>query len=98
VEPAYADERFAEFRLGAVTLMLSPDALVPMTRAGGMILHLEVADVGEAIERARQAGAEVLREPAPTDWGWESAMIAGPDGSVIDFYRFLPTEGDGTTA
>ncbi|MGC4190734.1 MAG: VOC family protein [Thermomicrobiales bacterium] len=89
VEPVYAEERFAEFRLGAMTLMLSPDAMVPMANAAGVILHFEVADVDAALDRARDAGATVLRETAPTDWGWESAMIAGPEGLVIDFYRML---------
>ncbi|MGC4107654.1 MAG: VOC family protein [Thermomicrobiales bacterium] len=89
VDPAYAEERFAEFRLGAMTLMLSPDALVPMANAAGVILHCEVPDVGAALDRARQAGATVLRETGPTDWGWESAMVAGPEGIVIDFYRML---------
>lgn len=94
VEPAFAEERFAEFRLGAMTLMLSSDALVPMSNAAGVILHVEVPDVDEALERARKSGATVLREPGPTDWGWESAMIAGPDGIVIDYYRIL-TVGTG---
>lgn len=89
VDPAYAEERFAEFRLGATTLMLSPDALVPTGNAAGVILHLEVPDVDAALDRARTAGATVLRETGPTDWGWESATIAGPEGIVIDFYRML---------
>ena len=89
VEPTYAEDRFAEFRLGEMTLMLSPDALVPMANAAGVILHLEVDDVEIALDRARDAGAAVLREAGPTDWGRESAMIAGPEGIVIDFYRML---------
>lgn len=94
VEPAYAEERFAEFRLGVMTLMLSPDTLVPMTNAAGVILHVDVQDVDAALDRARRAGATVLRETGPTDWGWESAMIAGPEGVVIDFYR-IRTVGTG---
>ncbi|MGN6030533.1 MAG: VOC family protein, partial [Thermomicrobiales bacterium] len=82
VAPAYAEERFAEFRLGMTTLMLSPDALVPMGNAAGVILHLEVADVDAALDRARAAGVTVLRETGPTDWGWESAMVAGAEGIV----------------
>jgi hypothetical protein len=35
VEPAVAEERFAQFDLGGFTLMLSPDALVPLVPAGG---------------------------------------------------------------
>lgn len=89
MEPSYASERFAEFRFGATTVMLSPDALVPIANAGGVILHFEVPDVDAALDRAQRAGATVLRETGPTDWGWESAMVAGPEGVVIDFYRML---------
>lgn len=89
VEPAYAEERFAEFRFGATTLMLSPDALVPMQNAAGVILHFEVPNVDVALAQARDSGATILRETGPTDWGWESAMVAGPEGIVIDFYRML---------
>jgi hypothetical protein len=31
----------------------------------------------------------VLLEPVITDWGWESAMLAGPGGVVINLYREL---------
>lgn len=89
IEPSYAEERFAEFRFGATTLMLSPDALVPMANAAGVILHFEVPNGDAALDRARAAGAAVLRETGPTDWGWESAMVAGPEGIVIDFDRML---------
>lgn len=81
------EERFAELDAGPVTIMLSPDALVPVKPAAGTILHFRVADVAEALERARGRGAPVLLEPTRTDWGTESALIAGPGDIVIDFYR-----------
>jgi uncharacterized glyoxalase superfamily protein PhnB len=80
-------ERFAELRAGEMSIMLSPDALVPMENAAGVILHFQVEDVAQALSRARGAGATVLAEPSRTDWGWESAMVAGPEGVVIDLYR-----------
>lgn len=83
------DTRFAEIDAGPVTIMLSPEALVPTTPAAGAILHFQVEDVAAAIERARSRGAKVLLEPTRTDWGWESAMIAGPEESIIDLYRPL---------
>ena len=49
--------------------MLSLDALVPVKHAAGVILHFEVDDVGQALERARSHGATVLLEPTRTDWG-----------------------------
>ncbi len=87
----FAEERYAEFDAGPVTLMLSPEAMVPTRPASGVIVHLHVEDVGQAVERARQHGATVLLEPTHTDWGWESAMIEGPEEIVVDFYR--PLEG-----
>jgi predicted enzyme related to lactoylglutathione lyase len=81
------EQRFAELASGAVTIMLSPDALVPIEPARGVILHFEVEDVAAALAHARAQGATVLMEPTRTDWGTQSAMIAGPEGIVVDFFR-----------
>ena len=83
------EERFAELDAGPVTIMLPPDAMVPTKPAAGVILHFQVEDVAEALEHARSRGATVLLEPTRTDWGWESAMIAGPEEIVVDFYRLV---------
>jgi predicted enzyme related to lactoylglutathione lyase len=83
------EERFAELKSGAVTIMLSPDAMVPIEPARGLILHFEVADVAAALAHARALGATVLMEPTHTDWGTQSAMIAGPEGIVVNFFRSL---------
>ncbi len=87
--PLLADApRFAEIDVGAGrTVMLSPDAMVATEPARGVILHFLVDDVGAAVERARRRGATVLVEPTTTEWGWESAMVAGPEGVVVDLYR-----------
>lgn len=82
-----AEERYAEIDAGALTLMLSPEAMVPTKPAQGIILHFRVEDVHQAIKDARARGAAVLREPDTMPWGWESAMIRGPEGIVVDFYR-----------
>ena len=83
-----SEARFAEVDVGAGrSIMLSPDAMVPTQPARGVILHFRVDDLDEALERARSLGARVLLEPVTTDWGWESAMLAGPEGIVVDLYR-----------
>ncbi len=82
------EERFAELDSGAVTIMLTPDAMVPTRPAAGVILHFKVEDVTQALDQACSRGATVLLEPTRTDWGTESAMIAGPDEIVVDFYRW----------
>ncbi|MCU0492176.1 MAG: VOC family protein [Chloroflexaceae bacterium] len=88
----FAEERFAELDGGGVTIMLTPDALVPTRPAAGIILHFQVDDVAAALEQARSQGAQVLRDPFTTDWGWESALIAGPEEVVVDLYRPVGTE------
>lgn len=81
------EPRFAELDAGPITLMLSPDALVPTEPARGVILHLAVDDVHAAYDEACRRGAVGLLAPTRTDWGTESAMVAGPEGIVIDFQR-----------
>ncbi len=89
-----ADEsRFAEIEIGeGRTLMLSPDAMVPTQPAQGVILHFRVDDVAAAVGRARSYGATVLLELMTTEWGWESALVAGPEGIVVDLYRSVDSE------
>ena len=65
----FADERFAELDAGPVSIMLTPDAMVPTRPAAGTILHFQVDDVTQAVRRARRYGAEVLLAPTQTDWG-----------------------------
>lgn len=84
-----AEERFAEIPAGSVKIMLSPDAMVPVSDAAGVILHFETGDVHAAEERARVAGADILQSTTTTDWGWESCLVKGPAGVVVDFYRPL---------
>jgi predicted enzyme related to lactoylglutathione lyase len=87
IEPKVAEERFAEFDIGGFTLMLSPDAMVPVAPARGVILHVEVADVDAAVKRAQAAGAIVLQGPQNTDWGTYSVLVAGPEETVLDLYQ-----------
>ena len=87
LELRVSDKRFAELGAGPTTIMLTPDAMVPVRPAAGVIVHFRVENVAQALDRARSQGAMVLLEPTHTDWGWESAMIAGPEEIVVDFYR-----------
>ena len=80
------EPRFAQLDGDSITIMLSPDALIPVQPASGIILHIEVEDVLAYSRTARTQPAQVLLEPSQTDWGTESAMIAGPEGIIIDFY------------
>jgi catechol 2,3-dioxygenase-like lactoylglutathione lyase family enzyme len=53
----------------------------------GPILRLQTPDVRGAIAELRRRGAQVLVEPVLTDWGTESAFVAGPDNVIIEVYR-----------
>lgn len=81
------EERFAEVDAGTILVMLSPNALVPVEPARGVILHIAVDDVQGAYSDACGRGATSLMPPTVTDWGTESAMIVGPDGIVVDLFK-----------
>ena len=83
------EPRFAELDGEAITIMLSADALIPVQPASGVILHIQVEDIRAALEQALKHNARVLLELTQTDWGTESAIIAGPEGIAIDFYKPL---------
>jgi uncharacterized protein len=67
---------------------LAADAGVPDPAPhgfGGVALAHNVrsdAEVDELVERARDAGATVTREPAPTFYGGYAAYFLDPDGHV----------------
>lgn len=83
-------DRFAELDAGNLHLFLSPDALVPVAPAAGLILHFSEPDLAAAVHRAATFGAPVYKGPLTTDWGVESVLIQGPAGIVIDFQRPVP--------
>ena len=87
-EADYVDDSFAQFTIGSHCLMLSQNHLIPLENfQSGIILHIEVEDVNQNYKRLKELGAEILHDPAVTDWGTESLLVKGPAGLVIDFYR-----------
>jgi uncharacterized glyoxalase superfamily protein PhnB len=51
--------------------------------SGGVVTHeikLRVDDVGEALARAREAGAQVLEEPNTYEYGERSCVVEDPFG------------------
>jgi catechol 2,3-dioxygenase-like lactoylglutathione lyase family enzyme len=71
----------------------SPAAVdgAPPAEAGpsgpAVIVELEVEDVRAAVGELRRRGARVLVEPVTTDYGTDSAFIAGPAGVIVELYR-----------
>lgn len=85
------DAHHAEVQLGDRTAHLTarpedrPGTSTPQTK--GVILKIEVVDVAASVAQLRSRGATVLLEPVLTEWGTESAFVAGPDACVIELYR-----------
>jgi catechol 2,3-dioxygenase-like lactoylglutathione lyase family enzyme len=91
--PVHGDgdgDGYAEVDLGTLVCGLMSDAMVPVEPAAGVILQVRVDDVPGTFRTVQQRGATVLLEPTTTDWGTESAMVAGPDGIVVELYREVP--------
>lgn len=89
IQPSVAEERFAQFDFEALILMLSPDALVPLKEAGGVILHFEIDPATDPLEAADGAGLSIAKPTFDTDWGTRSTLIFGPGGILIDLYQKL---------
>ena len=69
-------------------LRTAPPSRGPRLRSQpGPMLQVEVAAVRPAVAELRRRGATILIEPVLTDWGTESAFIAGPGDLVIEVYR-----------
>jgi catechol 2,3-dioxygenase-like lactoylglutathione lyase family enzyme len=83
-------ERFAELEAQSVKLLLSPDALVPVAPVAGTILHFEETDLASAMARAQSFGSDIVSGPLKTDWGTESVLVQGPEGVLVDFFRWAP--------
>lgn len=94
------DGRRAEVELGTVTATLTTrdqeaaQGATPATKGEpvpgsgpAVIVELEVEDVVTAVRELRRRGATVLVDPVVTDWGTESAFVAGPDGVIVEVYR-----------
>jgi catechol 2,3-dioxygenase-like lactoylglutathione lyase family enzyme len=89
------DGRRAEVQLGPrLTACLQPRPDDQPVRRGhrgaGLILEIEVPEVTAAVQEIRRRGGAVLIEPVVTEWGTESAFVAGPGDLVVELYRPLP--------
>nr|BBH86069.1 lactoylglutathione lyase [Thermosporothrix sp. COM3] len=86
--PVKGDASYAEVNTGDIIISLSPSAAVPTERPQGVVLQFEVDNVVATLEQVRARGGWVLRDPELMPWGTESAYVAGPDGLIVEFYRW----------
>jgi uncharacterized glyoxalase superfamily protein PhnB len=89
----------AELTLGPSILMLGSDRDDPRLgrRAGTGWLYVAVDDADEHCRRARQAGAEIIREPFDTEYGSRDYAALDPEGNEWHFGTYRPA-ADTTTA
>ncbi|MGE4336456.1 MAG: VOC family protein [Pigmentiphaga sp.] len=58
---------------------------------GGKATYLAVDDADAALERARQAGAEILEGPTDRDYGSREFICRDPEGNVWVLGTYWPT-------
>lgn len=83
----------AELGLGNGVLMLGSAREDPSNPWSGATfgLYVHVEDVDAHCARARAAGAEILREPADTDYGAREYSCRDPEGRLWSFGTYRPT-------
>jgi lactoylglutathione lyase len=64
-------------------LKLGLTAVRDLEPAGRLAIWLYCDDVDSEIERLRQAGAVVTREPEDMEWGERMAIVLDPDGNQV---------------
>lgn len=78
---AEGSAEFVVVALGPFSLGLT--AVEEVEPAGRASLWLYTDDVDAEIERLRDAGVEVIREPEDQEWGERMATVVDPDGNEI---------------
>ena len=79
--------RHAEVRLGNGMVMLGE-----AEAASGGDVYVVVRDLDGHCSRARQAGAEIVREPNDTDYGSREYGARDPEGLAWHFGTYQPFE------
>lgn len=81
---------FAELTTGnGAVLWLNVPSETTTALQQGVVVHCWVDDVTSAANKARTAGATILREPTAMDYGMESAWVQVQDGPIVDLTRPL---------
>ena len=81
--------RHAELRLGNGIVMFGPAR--PDTKpAGSAAIYVVVEDPDAHCARAREAGAEIVREPNDTDYGSREYGAKDPEGNDWHFGTYQP--------
>jgi uncharacterized glyoxalase superfamily protein PhnB len=79
----------AELRHGDGMIMLGP--VRDEWKAGVGAVYIAVDDLDALYERARDAGAEIVKEPFDTDYGSRDFAARDPEGNHWSFGTYRPT-------
>src|SRR5262245_38321366 len=81
----------AELRMGNGLVMFgSSRGDAKATRGGGGSIYVVLDDPDAHAARAREAGAEIIREPFDTDYGSREYGAKDPEGNVWYFGTYQP--------
>jgi len=95
-DPAWSDESYNGWQLGAAYLMIGPHSEVKGTNEtpGRIIVNLETPDVRGEFARIKGVGAEVVQEPyqpgEASDQEFLLATFADPDGNYFQLASPMP--------
>jgi uncharacterized glyoxalase superfamily protein PhnB len=64
------------------------------SHVGQSWLYVAIEDPDERYARARAAGAEIVREPADTDYGSRDFAVRDPEGNLWSFGTYRPAVGE----
>jgi uncharacterized glyoxalase superfamily protein PhnB len=89
----------AEVRLGnGIVMFGSARGDAPATRGGGGGIYVVIEDPDAHCDRARAAGAEILRELHDTEYGSRDYSARDPEGNVWHFGTYQPFAFDHAAA
>jgi uncharacterized glyoxalase superfamily protein PhnB len=85
----------AELSFGPSIIMLGSEKDDEYGRhVGQSWLYVAVEDADASWERARTAGADIVREPADTDYGSRDFAVRDPEGNLWSFGTYRPAVGE----
>jgi lactoylglutathione lyase len=74
---------YVGLELGDAHLGIGRDPDSPTEPSGRFSLWVYADDCDVAIERLREAGVEIVEEPADQPWGERVARVLDPDGNLV---------------
>jgi uncharacterized glyoxalase superfamily protein PhnB len=80
----------AELWLGGGCVMLGSESGSPSDLGDGTYVVVPASEIDSLYERARSAGAEVVREVGDTSYGSRDFIVRDPEGKLWAFGTYRP--------